>query len=281
MRALGTNDLALLAKTDRVATDILLARFEKGVDSPERRQLVAFVTKTRGFGAHNLYSDDFVQEMRIKTWEAIGMWNPAKAAFTTYLQATPWRNVSHFLRSERRYASRHVAETVGDDRATANQPSPAEVEAEKRWCEATQDRDEEDVNTEMNELLLDVRAMLVLGLVKNPDQKAGVRQLLVAAAHLGDGVEVQDFAASLDERREQVTTELGRAMHPGTVQRPQASRWLSQARAEMAKEAHRLGLNEGLVRVALGVPGDDAWQRVKADAQLVGVVVEGVTGRAA
>jgi DNA-directed RNA polymerase specialized sigma24 family protein len=280
MQALDTNDLALAAKGDRVATDILLARFEKGVDSPERRQLVAFVARTRGFGQRNLRSDDFTQEMRIRTWEAIAKWNPESAAFLTFLQGSAWLNVSHFLRTEQDYAARHVAPALGE-RRVEGRPSPAEVAAAERWKELTDDAAEEEMNTEMNELLLDVRTILILGLVKNPDQRKGVRHLTVALSHLVEGEEVGEFAATLDEQRERVTTATGRALHPGAVTRSHASRWLSEARGEMAQAAHQLGLDEGLVRVALKVPDDDAWQRVRVEAGLAGIVVEGVEGRAA
>jgi hypothetical protein len=278
MQMLATNELAVLAKTDRVAADVLLRRFEKGMNTPERRQLVAFIT--RRFGARWLASDDFMQETRILTWEALSKWNPERAAFMSFLQGSALLNLSHVRRADRLHTNRTVPLDDAGVRV-AGQPSASELEAARRWREVTQDRAEDEARDEVLDLVEDIRTVLAAGLLKNADARTGTRHFLAALALLVDGLEEKEFAASLDDRRNRTQTEAARRHHPGSVRREQTARWLSSARAEMLKEAHQLGLDERLVRVALRVTDDDLWQRVRLQAGLTGVVVEGAVGREA
>jgi hypothetical protein len=271
MQMLATNELAVLAKTDRVAADVLLRRFEKGMNTPERRQLVAFVA--RRFGARRLASDELMQE-------ALSKWNPERAAFMSFLQGSALLNLSHVRRADRLHTNRTVPLDDAGVRV-AGQPSASELEAARRWREVTQDRAEDEARDEVLDLVEDIRTVLAAGLLKNADARTGTRHFLAALALLVDGLEEKEFAASLDDRRNRTQTEAARRHHPGSVRREQTARWLSSARAEMLKEAHQLGLDERLVRVALRVTDDDLWQRVRLQAGLTGVVVEGAVGREA
>jgi len=287
MKLLATDDLALLAKADRTAADVLLRRFEPGADTRERRQLAAFVT--RRYGYRWLTSEDGMAIVAMRTWESLDKWKPETATFLTFLQGCVWPDLGHHVRSEKLHASRTAplnapVSKVDSEGYRYDAPGHATADSEEtmaKWRELTADTAEEEERADVLDLILDIRTLLIVGLLKHPDANKGVRLFRVALAVLADGEEMQNFADSLDARREMVRDAGMHARHPGTVRREQASRWLAAARAQMASAAHRVGMDERLVRVALMVEGEDAWQRVRIDAGISGVLVEGVGERRA
>ena len=286
--AMSTDDLALAAKDNRTAADILLRRFEPGADTRERRQLAAFVT--RRYGYRWLSSDDGMAIVAMRTWESLDKWEPKTASFLTFLQGCVWPNLNHFIRAEKLHASRTVplnapVSKVDSEGYRYDAPGHATADSEEtmaRWRELITAERVEDDQAPVKQQIEAMRYILVLGLRDERPVELAARMYMTARAVLVNGMEVGEFAGSLAARGLMADDAVGRfAAYLGDVRRETASRWLASARVAMAKKASQRGYEERLMRAALLVTDDALWDRLRADAGLAGVIVEGLGERAA
>ena len=288
MKLLATDDLALLAKADRTAADVLLRRFEPGADTRERRQLAAFVT--RRYGYRWLTSEDGMAIVAMRTWESLDKWKPETATFLTFLQGCVWPDLGHHVRSEKLHASRTAPLNAPVGRVDSegyryDAPGHATADSEEtmaRWRELTTAEKVEDDRAPVKQQIEAMRYILVLGLRDERPVELAARMYMTARAVLVNGMEVGEFAGSLAARGLMADDAVGRfAAYLGDVRRETASRWLASARVAMAKKASQRGYEERLMRAALLVTDDALWDRLRADAGLAGVIVEGWGERAA
>jgi len=286
--AMPTDELALAAKTSRVAADILLRRFEPGSDTRERRQLAAFVT--RRYGYRWLASDDGMATIAEGNWMALAKWDPEVASFLTFLQGNVWPNLNHFIRAEKLHASRTAPlnapiQKVDSEGYRYDAPGHATADSAEtmaRWRALTTDEKVEDDRAPVKQQIEAMRYILVLGLRDERPVELAARMYMTARAVLVNGMEVGEFAGSLAARGLMADDAVGRfAAYLGDVRRETASRWLASARVAMAKKASQRGYEERLMRAALLVTDDALWDRLRADAGLAGVIVEGLGERAA
>ena len=233
------DELVVFAKEDEDTADHVADLFTSG--GPRHGLFTAWASKNPRRETLIWWSGPSVVDAAIRraVKEAVRKFDPARGAtFTTYLHGYGFRRVPRYAVQARRRTTRQQAVL---DRVLGE--------------------------IEMEEGMARPRAILYALVARlldcQPASKA-IRLHLVARAVLVEGMTVTAFARSLTERA-QVDDAVGlAAAQVGRVTRETASRWLSDARTEMARLALEDDrLERQLVRVALGATDDDAWRELK------------------